>query len=96
MEYPAVSPSELDRVGNYYSRHVFAMTAEALHSKADIAAQLGWRDQQIAQLREALDDLYQLAEEFSVSGVYFNESKTNNAALLRAVAVLDSTEPSAS
>lgn len=94
MEYPAISPIELDRDGGHYSRHVRALTDESLYSKSDIAVQLGWRDQQILQLRGALDDLYQLAEHFSVSGVYFNEFRENNAALLAAVAMLDSTSPS--
>ena len=43
---------EMDRAGNYYCRHVSAMTREALHSKSDIAAELGWRDMQIDQLKE--------------------------------------------
>jgi hypothetical protein len=42
------------RLEPYYSRHVNAMTAEALHSKGAIAAELAYRDQQIARLREAL------------------------------------------
>ncbi|MBS0200483.1 MAG: hypothetical protein JSR70_08540 [Proteobacteria bacterium] len=42
---------QLDRDGNYYCRHVSAMTAEGLHSKSDIAAELAWRDRQIDELR---------------------------------------------
>ena len=42
---------EMDRAGGYYCRHVSAMTGEALHSKSDIAAELGWRDMQIDQLK---------------------------------------------
>ena len=34
----------------HYSRHVSAMTAEGLHSKADIAAELAFRDARIAAL----------------------------------------------
>ena len=30
----------------YYTDHVMAMTAEGLHSKSDIAAELAYRDQQ--------------------------------------------------
>lgn len=37
----------LDKAGNYYSRHIQAMTAEQLESKSDIAAELAWRDYQI-------------------------------------------------
>ncbi len=55
---------ELDEAGNYYCRHVSAMTAEGLHSKSDIAAELGWRDWQIdlviaerKALREALNQI---------------------------------------
>ena len=41
---------EMDAKGAYYFRHVRAMTAENLHDKSDIAAELGWRDMQIAAL----------------------------------------------
>jgi len=47
----------MDSAGNHYCRHVSAITREELHSKSDIAAELGWRDMQIAALkaeREAL------------------------------------------
>lgn len=37
----------LDEAGNYYMRHVMAMTSEGLHSKGDIAAELGYRDMHI-------------------------------------------------
>lgn len=40
----------------YYSRHIGAMTSEQLHDKADIAEQLAWRDQRIAELEEALHE----------------------------------------
>lgn len=40
----------LDEAGNYYMRHVMAMTSEGLHSKGDIAAELGHRDMQIDAL----------------------------------------------
>lgn len=40
----------------YYSQHVMAMTVEKLHSKSDIAAQLAWRDQQLAAARVAMRD----------------------------------------
>lgn len=38
----------------HYSRHVLAMTAEGLHWKSNIAAQLAWRDLRIEQLEAAL------------------------------------------
>lgn len=47
---------ELDGVGGYYCRHVNAMTIESLHSKGDIAAELGWRDMQIDTLKAELDE----------------------------------------
>lgn len=57
----------MDRVGNYYCRHVSAMTGEGLHSKSDIAAELGFRDQRIdallslnAELLEALEGMVQV------------------------------------
>lgn len=38
----------------YYSAHVAAMTAEGLHEKSDIVAELAARDLEIARLRSAL------------------------------------------
>lgn len=35
---------QLDEDGNYYCRHMQAMTAEDLHCKSDIAAELAYRD----------------------------------------------------
>lgn len=46
--YPKHHPWDLEP---HYQRHVGAMTSEALHSKADIAIQLAWRDQMIETLR---------------------------------------------
>jgi len=40
----------------YYERHVMAMTAEALHDKGDIAAELAWRDMKIQSLVRLLDN----------------------------------------
>ncbi|UBB12398.1 hypothetical protein [Pantoea eucrina] len=45
----------MDISGNHYCRHVDHMTRESLHSKSDIAAELGWRDMQIAALQQKLD-----------------------------------------
>lgn len=44
-----------DAAGNYYSRHVSAMTAEGLHAKSDIAGELAHRDIQIDRLRRSRD-----------------------------------------
>lgn len=38
---------ELERGGGHYTRHVQAMTAEGLHSKSAIAAELAYRDREI-------------------------------------------------
>lgn len=45
----------LDQAGGHYFRHVMAMTHEGLHSKSDIAAELGHRDLQIQQLTAQLE-----------------------------------------
>lgn len=47
---------KLDFEGNY-SDHVFAMTAETLYSKSDIAAELAWRDYVVAQLKDRLEQV---------------------------------------
>lgn len=48
---------QLDEDGGYYFRHVNAMTGEGLHSKSDIAAELGHRDQLIDTYRELCGEL---------------------------------------
>lgn len=40
---------EVDQLEPYYSRHVYAMTAEELHSKSAIAAELAVRDKALAE-----------------------------------------------
>ncbi len=52
-QYAKRDPMALDKAGNYYCRHAQAMTAEGLHAKSDIAAELAYRDMQIDQLRAA-------------------------------------------
>ena len=39
-----------ERLEPYYTQHVLAMTAESLHAKSDIAAELAARDARIAEL----------------------------------------------
>ena len=51
------SDRDIIEMGEYYTRHVLAMTREALHEKSDIAAELGWRDMQIGALVEALEHI---------------------------------------
>ena len=41
----------------HYIKHITAMTNEDLRSKAEIAAELAYRDHQIAELQEALNSL---------------------------------------
>lgn len=48
---------DLDDKGGYYFRHVDAMTRESLHSKSDIAAELGHRDMLIDTYRELCGEL---------------------------------------
>ncbi len=51
--YPDTNPWDVEP---HYARHVGAMTRERLDSKADIAVQLAWRDQEIENLRTQLKD----------------------------------------
>lgn len=52
----------LNKHGNVYVRHVEAMTAEGLHSKSDIAAELAYRDVEIERLRGLLLALLEVLE----------------------------------
>lgn len=52
--YAKRNPMDLDRAGNYYCKHLMAMTAEGLHSKSDIAMEMGHRDAIIDEMRVAL------------------------------------------
>jgi hypothetical protein len=54
-QYAKRDAMALDTAGNYYIRHVGAMTSEGLHAKSDIAAELAWRDMQIDQLASSRD-----------------------------------------
>ena len=45
----------LDEDGNFYFKHVMAMTAESLHGKSAIAAELGYRDSRIVELQARLE-----------------------------------------
>ena len=50
-QYAERDAMAMDMAGNYYCRHVSAMTEEGLHAKSDIAAELAWRDMEIDRLR---------------------------------------------
>jgi hypothetical protein len=41
---------DIEELGEYYSRHMVAMTKEGLHSKSAIAAELAHRDREIESL----------------------------------------------
>ena len=56
-QYAERDAMAMDMAGNYYCRHVSAMTEEGLHAKSDIAAELAWRDMQIDRLRAALAEV---------------------------------------
>lgn len=56
-KYPSLHPWDLEP---YYSEHVSAMTSEGLHSKADIAQQLAWRDKQLAAARKCIEAARQM------------------------------------
>jgi hypothetical protein len=45
-----------DQLEPHYYRHIMAMTAEDLHRKSAIAAELAYRDQRIERLSELLDE----------------------------------------
>ena len=47
----------LDELGSFYSKHISAMTAESLHSKSAIAAELGYRDMLITELVVAMQQI---------------------------------------
>jgi len=51
---------DLDSQGGFYSTHVNAMTAEGLHSKSDIAAELAFRDARIKHLEDQLSTTTEL------------------------------------
>lgn len=62
-EYKERDLIELDNAGNYYGKHIAAMTREDLRSKSDIAAELGYRDMTINQLTEEKQILYKALKE---------------------------------
>lgn len=68
--------------GSYYIRHVEAMTAEHLHSKADIAAELAHRDILLATKQADLDRaLLALTEAQELNGQWRLDWKASQASL---------------
>lgn len=61
MEYRNYIDSE--KLYPEYTKHIFAMTAEGLHVKADIACELAYRDKQISVLRAACQMALEALEE---------------------------------
>lgn len=53
----------LDEAGDYYFRHVRAMTGESLHGKSKIAAELAFRDAEIDRLKAELEALQSMQGE---------------------------------
>lgn len=54
-QYKERDASELDEAGNYFIRHMSAMTEEGLHGKVEIACELGYRDMVIDKLRKEIE-----------------------------------------
>lgn len=54
---------DTEALGDLYFRHVEAMTVEGLHAKCDIAAELAWRDGEIARLANIRSMLFRRREE---------------------------------
>ncbi len=54
-KYKQYAKRDLEALQPHYIKHVDAMTAEGLHSKSDIAAELAWRDLQIAEARDQVN-----------------------------------------
>ena len=52
---PLYADRDPEALGEHYTKHLYAMTNECLYDKAPIAAELAWRDQQIASLQARLD-----------------------------------------
>ena len=48
------APRDTEALGDHYLRHVSAMTVEKLQDKSAIAAELAWRDAEIARLGDRL------------------------------------------
>lgn len=77
---------ELDAAGGFYSQHVMAMTSEQLHSKSDIAAELGYRDMVVNDL---LTTLQSLVEIYDNDGSRLYTTETKQRALDKAKVAID-------
>lgn len=70
------------------SQNAVQQTAEQFAHMVATAPAMPPQQSRIAALESALGNIADLADRFSVSGVYFNESKENAAALAAAFALL--------
>ena len=70
MDGKLYSKRDIISQGEFYTRHVMAMTAEALHDKSSIAAELAHRDRRIAELEAALSEAITLIQDW---GAYADE-----------------------
>ncbi len=61
---------DIEEQGEHYVRHVGAMTAEQLHAKSDIAAELAHRDIEIDRLRAALKRVVKTSEHYDLGSAY--------------------------
>jgi hypothetical protein len=68
-EYKERDIEQLDLDGDYYMRHISAMTVEGLHDKMEIAGELAYRDFTIDALR---------TENKELKRKLFNEGVKNN------------------
>lgn len=58
---------DVESQGQHYMDHVMAMTAEGLHSKSDIAAELAHRDILIEELKAEVEKLKKGEGEYYIS-----------------------------
>lgn len=74
-EYKGRDIEALDDEGDYYSKHVSAITEEGLLSKREIAAELAYRDSVIDKMRAAL--LFYVGEAEAISeNMYASDNAT--------------------
>ena len=57
----------MDQSGGYYTRHLNALTSEALYSKFAIAGELAWRDMEIDRLKALLAEKTDQVKTLSVT-----------------------------
>ena len=88
LQYAERDAEALDGNGGYYFRHVLAMTGESLHSKGDIAAELGHRDMMNDRMKRLITEREQridtlaaqaasLAAALEYASEYLDDNKLN-------------------